>query len=116
MVATSRYRRSVPALSLWLAVLAVFYLTIGVHLLHPLFHPSHAECGRHELSYQQSEAHHHSPCPVHDYCQTIHHLDLADVELAVSLFPLVTPYIQPCHQRIQQHCNSTCSARAPPIA
>jgi hypothetical protein len=68
------------------------------------------------LSYQQSEAHHHRPCPVHDYCQTIHHLDLAEAASSVSLFPLVTPYIQPAHQQTQQHLNRTCPARAPPLA
>nr|WP_320115838.1 hypothetical protein [uncultured Desulfuromonas sp.] len=116
MAATSRYRRSVPVLSLWLTALAVFYLTIGVHLLHPLFHRGHEHSANHGLSYHHSEHHHHASCPLHDYCQTIQHFDLADGASCVSFFSLAAPYAGSVHQQIPQHVNATYPARAPPIA
>ncbi|WP_321531424.1 hypothetical protein [uncultured Desulfuromonas sp.] len=116
MTATSRHRRSVPTLSLWLTALAVFYLTIGVHLLHPLFHQSHEDSTHHALAYQDSEQHHHAPCPLRDYCQTIHHFDLADAAPAVPIFSLDAVYIRPIYRQIQQHLDTSYPARAPPSA
>ncbi|MDY0191541.1 MAG: hypothetical protein RBR22_12500 [Desulfuromonas sp.] len=116
MASALRQRQSVPRFNLWVAALAVFYLTIGVHLLHPLFHQKHDNSYNYATSYHNAEHHHHAPCPLHDYCLTIHHLNIADDVYTIRLLMPTERCNARFKQRVphQYHLAST-PARAPPV-
>nr|WP_320050549.1 hypothetical protein [uncultured Desulfuromonas sp.] len=114
MRAAVRRHYHLPRLQQLFALLAVFYLTIGVHLLHPLFHDSHSHETETALCYHHSEEHHHAPCPLHDYCQTIHHLDLSVHPEIAFLRCVEQQAILYANQPVLPNHATGCPVRAPP--
>lgn len=111
-------RRRVSMVSLWLTAVAVFYLTVGVHLLHPLFHLSHHHQHEdsHAPAYHCSESHHHAPCPLYHYCKSLNHLHLVSAPAVKAAYVLTDNALSFPRKFSPQQPDTAHPARAPPSA
>ncbi|MBW2187014.1 MAG: hypothetical protein JRG71_11660 [Deltaproteobacteria bacterium] len=111
-------RRSNNGLGCILALLAIYYLSIGVHLIHPLFHQHDGD----HYCYSHSEAEfacHHDDegphCPIHLFCQLTDHFH----SNTRSYHPLSTLVYSTFVPLLISQCSSTIianlPARAPPF-